>query len=95
MSDAPAMLGQVTRDAAELRAMYERYVFLIVPAVVVLVILVAVAAVLWPTPYGQTAINRLLQIAATVMELIGILLGGTGLTMTRGHLDQKLQQGDK
>lgn len=73
--------------------MYERYSFVLVPAVAALVILVALGAVLWPTPYGQMVVNRLLQIGGTITEMIAVLLGGTGLTMTRGHFDFK--QGEK
>lgn len=90
MSDPDASMSQAARDAATLRAMYERYSFMIVPAVVVLVIMVLIAACLIDTKYGQDVIDRVLKVSGTIMEFIGILLGGTGLTMTRGHMDQRI-----
>ncbi len=93
MSDPAITINQAAQDAHELRAMYERWSFIIVPAVSLLVILLLIGASLIPTDYGKLVIARLKDVSGTVMEYIALLLGGTGLTMARGHMDQRIEGG--
>ena len=89
-------LAQATQDAASIRQLYERWSFALVPVIVVVAFTAAVVGVLWPGGYGQSIVNRVVQLQDTFLSLSGVLLAGTGITLTRGHFDARLnaQNGD-
>lgn len=90
-------LAQAGQDAAAIRQLYERWSFALVPAIVVVAFLAAIIGVLWPGGYGQDIVERVMKLQDTFLSLTGVLLAGTGITLTRGHFDARrnaAQNGD-
>lgn len=83
-------LAQAQQDSHDLRQMYERWSFIIVPSVVVLIILVALVAALWPTEYGQMVVTRIISLKDIIMDLLGVVVVFAGGSMARGHFDARL-----
>lgn len=85
-------------EAHGVRAVFEKYAFVLFIVIIAAVCIAAVVGVFIPpfapgTPdWGQSIVARVVQIKDTVLDLLGALFAGTGGTMLRGHMDERLKQ---
>lgn len=81
----------------EVRSGFERWALVSFIAIVCAVCVAALVGAIIPpvhqvsaTDWGQTIVTRVVQLKDTILDMLGALLSGVGVTFTRGHLDARL-----
>jgi predicted transporter len=78
-------------ESHDLRTSFEKWIFTLAPLLVILIIAVALAGAMYPGAWGQQVVSRIESLSTTFAALLGLLLGGTGVTMARGYASEKLR----
>jgi phosphotransferase system glucose/maltose/N-acetylglucosamine-specific IIC component len=100
MSDEPqsASLSPQAAISHSQRAWFEQWAFYLFIVVIAALVFFAIAGMVWPPAvppardWGQSIIQRFGQVYGPIIALLGTLMAPLGVSLTRGHMDEKLIQ---
>lgn len=93
-----ADLSPQAQDSHSVRASFERYAFVAIIAIIMVTFATVTVGILYPpqippaVDWGKAIVERANQSSGLIFDLLGALGSVVGLTLTRGHMDERLKQ---
>lgn len=91
-------LSAQAQDSHSLRATFERCAFIAIIAIVTVTFTAVIVGILYPpqippaVDWGRVIVDRANQSSGLIFDLLGALGSIVGITLTRGHFDERLKQ---
>lgn len=103
-AEAPA-LSLSAEASHDVRIVFEKYGLALILVLIVVMVLIGLAGALVkppapcggagcipPVDWGAAVVDRVVKLKDTVLDLLMTLGSTVGLSMTRGHMDERLKQ---
>lgn len=98
MSDAGSAQDGRLQASHEQRSRFERLAYNAALGIVVAAATILVFGIAWPPPvpdtkmadWGAAIVHKSNEAVPVLLTLLGVLLGGVATTLTRGHMDARL-----